>query len=320
MNPRSAQTRDTVLLSLAVVIGVLVPPAFALIGLPLAAAGVAGLAYRGRMANAIIAIVVGLVGVAALDVLSGIPPVDVIFMAPALAAVVAAVIALPRVSYQWVGALLVSVLAVADGTHEYVLMRVMNETPRIVVDQMVTMMSGNPGKNAAAVQANRQLADLLLQLLPMAYFFTAFLTGVAVILAIVWAARRSDRTVKVPRLSQLDLTPHVVWPFIVALLALAASNSSLPYKSVMWTVGLNLLLSVRALFALQGFGVSAGVLDRTGVGRGGRIFALAALAALDAFTFAISFVGLLDLWINFRHLPRDGATPQSPTTAMSDRL
>jgi len=104
------------------------------------------------------------------------------------------------------------------------------------------------------------------------------------------------------------------------LLALAVSNSSVPYASTMWIVGLNLLLSVRALFALQGFGVSAGVLDRTGVGRGVRIFALAALAALDAFTFAISFVGLLDLWINFRRLPRDGATPQSPTTAMSDRL
>jgi hypothetical protein len=64
------------------------------------------------------------------------------------------------------------------------------------------------------------------------------------------------------------------------------------------------------------------VLDRTGVGLGGRILAWAALAVLDAFsawTF-FSFVGLLDFWINFRRLPRDGATPQSPTTAMSDRL
>jgi hypothetical protein len=76
---------------------------------------------------------------------------------------------------------------------------------------------------------------------------------------------------------------------------------------------------VHTLFALQGLGVAAGVLDRTRVGRGVRIFALAALVALDTVTLAVSFAGLLDFWVNFRRLPRDGATPPSPSPAVSDR-
>ena len=318
MNARTAEIRDTLLLSTAVVFGVLLPPAIALVGLALAAAGIAGLTYRGRIGAAVVAILVGAIAVSVMDVVSGIPPVDLVFVVPALAATLGAVLALPRFDYQWVGALLVGVLTVAGAAHEYLLMRVMNETPKAIVDQVVNLMSTS-GSTTATAAADKQMSALLLQLLPMAYFFTAFLTGIAVILAIVWAAKRSGRTLTVPRLSMLDLTPHAVWPFIVALLALAISNTSIPYASILWVVGLNLLLSVRALFALQGFGVSAGVLDRTGVGLGVRILALAALAALDAFTFAISFVGLLDFWINFRRLPRDGASPQSPSMEMPDR-
>jgi hypothetical protein len=80
-------------------------------------------------------------------------------------------------------------------------------------------------------------------------------------------------------------------------------------------VGLNLVLCARTLFVLQGLSVSAGLLDRAGVGLGGRILALAALAALDALTLVVSFVGLLDFWVNFRRLPRDGVTPTASTQA-----
>ena len=74
-------------------------------------------------------------------------------------------------------------------------------------------------------------------------------------------------------------------------------------------VGLNLVLCVRTLFFLQGISVAAGVLDRAGVGLGGRILALAALAALDVPTFVLSFTGLLDFWVNIRRLPREGTAP-----------
>jgi hypothetical protein len=43
------------------------------------------------------------------------------------------------------------------------------------------------------------------------------------------------------------------------------------------------------------------------------------LVIVDLFTLAVSLVGLLDFWINFRRLPRDGATPPSPTAPTWDR-
>ena len=96
---------------------------------------------------------------------------------------------------------------------------------------------------------------------------------------------------------------------MAGLFLLAASYASFAGSSMLGVVGLNLVLCARTLFFLQGFSVAAGVLDRAGVGLGGRILALAVLAALDALTLVVSFTGLLDFWVNFRRLPRDGVTP-----------
>jgi hypothetical protein len=91
---------------------------------------------------------------------------------------------------------------------------------------------------------------------------------------------------------------------------LAAGRSGVSGAALLGVVGLNLVMCVRMLLLIQGLGVAAGTLDRIGVGLGVRILALAAFAALDAFTFGGSFVGLVDFWVNFRRLPRDGFTPE----------
>jgi len=148
----------------------------------------------------------------------------------------------------------------------------------------------------------------------MMYFVTGLVTAIAVIYGVAWAAKRSGRTVMVPPLARLDLSPHVLWPFVIGLFALAASYSPIAHAATWGTVGLNLVWCCGALFSLQGLGVSAGVLERTGVGPGVRILALAALAVIDAFLAGIplGFVGLVDFWVNFRRLPRDGVTRRHP--------
>ena len=150
---------------------------------------------------------------------------------------------------------------------------------------------------------------------PATYFESALVVGVLVIAAIAWAARRAGQEVNVPPLSHLDLTPHVLWAFVAGVLLLAASYGAFSASKAFAVVGLNLVLCARTLFVLQGLSVSAGLLDRTGVGLGVRILALAALAALDALTLVVSFIGLLDFWVNFRRLPRDGVTPAASTQA-----
>ncbi|MEI7815478.1 MAG: hypothetical protein WCJ13_11920, partial [Coriobacteriia bacterium] len=59
--------RDTSLLSVAVVLGALMAPQLAVVGLPIAAAGIAGLAYRGKVALAAVAAALGVGAVAALQ-------------------------------------------------------------------------------------------------------------------------------------------------------------------------------------------------------------------------------------------------------------
>jgi hypothetical protein len=229
---------------------------------------------------------------------------------------------LPRVDAQWVGAMLVAVIGAAGAARDFVYYRASGSSITSELAREIDRWAAQTAQAAASsgsAQALRETANMLLTLVPMMYFFTGLVTAVVVIAAIRWAANRSGRAVMVPTLSQLDLTPHILWPFIIGLFALAASYGPVANSGLWRAVGLNLVLCVRVLFALQGFGVAAGVLERTRVGPGGRILALAALAVLDVFTLAVSFIGLVDFWVNFRRLPRDGATPPSPAHAVSDR-
>ncbi len=309
MDARIPRIADSAMLFSAIVLGTALAPVIAFVGLPIAAAGIAALAYRGHIALAASAAAVGVVVVGMLNVS------DMAFIAPVIAAVVLTVVMLPKRSYQTVVAALVVVLALASMAADALLARskgitlsasISKDSQTLVAELTKAMGASAPADTLSAIKdAGRLIASAW----PSAYFQSAVIIGVLVVVAIVWAARRVERPLAVPPLSRLDLTPHVLWVFVVGLLLLAASYASFAGSSVLGVVGLNLVLCARTLFFLQGFSVAAGVLDRAGVGLGGRIFALAVLAVLDALTLVISFTGLLDFWVNFRRLPREGAAP-----------
>lgn len=312
MDTRIAGIRDTLLLCAAVVLGTVLAPQVAFFGLPVAAAGIAGLTYRGRTAFAASAAAAGVVavGVAHLS--------DVVFAAPVLAAVMLTVWVLPKRPVQVVAGALIAVLASASAGVDVLRARATGLTLSASVakdaDSLVAALAKSMGPSASADML-RQLHDTartIVSAWPSAYFQSAVIVGILVIAAIAWAARRTDRPVDIPPLSRVDITPHVLWAFVGGLLLLAASHGSFSAAGVVGVVGLNLVLCARTLFFLQGVSVSAGLLDRAGVGSGGRLFALAGLAVLDALTLVVSFTGLLDFWINFRRLPRDGAVPVVP--------
>ena len=315
MDTRIAGTRDTLLLCSAVVLGTVLAPAVSVVGLPLAAAGIAGLTYRGRITFAITAMVAGVVAVGVGR------PTDALFVAPVLLAVMLTVMLLPKRPVQYVAGALIAMLALANIGIDALLARAAGSTlPATVAkesDSLVAALAKSMGKSASA-DLLRQLHDaarMIASAWPSAYFQSAVFVGVLVIAAVTWAARKTDRQLDVPPLSRLDITPHVLWAFVGGLLLLAASYGSFAAAGSLGVVGLNLVLCARTLFFLQGASVSAGLLDRAGVGLGGRILALAALAALDALTLVVSFTGLLDFWINFRRLPRDGVAPVVPETS-----
>lgn len=295
------------MLFVSIVIGTALAPVFAFVGLPIAAAGIAGLAYRGRTALAAFAAAAGVVVVGVFNVS------DVVFVAPVLAAVVLTVVMLPKRSLQAVAAALVAVLVLANIAADALLARSQGTTLPATISQgsqtVVAEMTKAMGASAPAetLRALQDASRLIASAWPSAYFQAAVIVGVLVVVAVVWAARKVDRPLPVPPLSRLDLSPHILWVFVAGLFLLAASYASFAGSSTLGVVGLNLVLCARTLFFLQGFSVAAGLLDRAGVGLGGRILAMAVLAALDALTLVVSFTGLLDFWINFRRLPRDGA-------------
>lgn len=292
----------------AVLIGVAIVPFVAFVGLPLAAAGIAGLAYRG---HTMLAALAAAVGVAVVGVLGA---SDALYAAPVLAAVVLSVVLLPRRSFQAVAASLIGVLALANIAADEMLARSQGTTlpvaigveTKAIAAEMVKA-SGN-ALPAETLDTLNQAVALMASAWPSAYFQTAVIVGVLIVAAISWAARKADRPIGVPSLHQLDLSPHVLWVFVAGVFLVAASYGSFAGSAIMGVVGLNLVLCARTLLFLQGISVAAGMLHRTDVGLGGRILLLAVLAAIDAFTLVVSFTGLLDFWVNFRRMPRDGVT------------
>jgi len=309
---RTTSTRDVLLLVVATVLGTALTSSVAVFGLPIAASGIAGLTYRGRGIVAAASAGFGIVFA------SFLMPGGALYVAPIMLAVVLAVALLPKVSFQLVAGGLIGVFALTGAGFDALAARAAETTvPAALAKQsklITTEFIKSLGTDVSPdlVSRVKQSMQFALSALPSMYFAQAVLLAVLVVAAIAWAARRAGVSLDIPALSQLDITPHVLWVFVVGVFLLAASYGPFSASDTFGVVGLNLVLCAWPLFFLQGIGVAAGVLDRTGVGLGGRILALAALAALDTFTFAISFSGLLDFWINFRRLPRDGEMPAAP--------
>ena len=307
MDDSTTGIRDVTLLAVSVLLGIGLASLVPWLGLPIAAAGLAGLAYRQR---GMIAAGVSAVGVAAVALLG---VANVVFAAPAVTAVLIAITLLPRVDVQVVGAVLVGILTLAGIGFDFFALHAVGTTISAQAAKDTTeIMNGvikSLGSSATpeVVTSLKRTVVMMQQAVWSTYFESAVLVAILVIVAIAWSARRVGRPIALPRLAEVDLSLHILWPFVVGVFALAISYGSYPWASAAGIVGLNLVLCSRTLFFIQGMSVAAGVLERTRVGRGGRILALAALAALDALTFAVTFAGLLDFWINFRKLPRDGA-------------
>jgi hypothetical protein len=298
--------RDATLLAVSVVLGIGLTAVMPLLGLPIAAAGLAGLAYRRRL---LLAAAVSSAGVAAVAVLS---LANVVFAVPAVTVVLLAITLLPNVDVQVVGAMLVLVLTGAAIGYDFVVDRAMGTTiPAQVAKDTALMMNSfvkalGTSASPDVIAQLRSSMLLMQQAIWSTYFETAVIIAVLVIIAVAWAARRLGQPLNVPRLKDIDLSPHVLWPLVVGVFGLAASHGTFAWASLAGIVGLNLAMCARTLLFIQGMGVSAGVLDRSRIGSFGRIAGLIALALLDALTFAVTFAGLVDFWVNFRKLPRDG--------------
>lgn len=309
--PGPSNTRDAVLLSGAVLLGGLVVPVMPAIGFPLAAAGLAALFFRGRVILAAVA-----AGVAVAFGTFMAPP-DAVLLSPAFVALLFMVggsqqrPALRSVTILTIvfaaGSLASTALAAwFRGTTFLALTR---QNAEAAVGAFADA-AGGVGDDGMLFGVDPDvLADTMFRLWPVDYFASSLIAAVLAVAAIGWAARRSGVEVeRLPRLDALDLSPHVLWPFIAAFAFLAAGRV-VEDSEVATTAGLNLLLGVRLLLLAQGLGVVSAFYHRVGLGKWARGTGYVLLGIADSVVPLVSVVGLIDFWANFRKLPREDSSP-----------
>lgn len=120
----------------------------------------------------------------------------------------------------------------------------------------------------------------------------------------------SGPVLRVPQISLFDAPLWLVGVLALAVLGLGVSFANVPEAQLIRTVSVTLFLSVRIIFMIQGFAVALGLLNRWHVGCIGRI-AIIMIALWLEVMFVMSIIGLIDVWANFRKLPRDGSRAEA---------
>ncbi|MDF1541997.1 MAG: DUF2232 domain-containing protein [Anaerosomatales bacterium] len=308
--PDLSHTRDGVLLSAAVVLGGFLAPVLPAIGFPMAAAGLAGLVYRGRVTLAALA------GGMAVAFGTFMAPYDAALLVPAFVALLFAIGGMQRRTALANVTLLTAAIA-AGSLASAVLYAWLQGTTFLAITlesaqsavAVFVEAAGGAGADGMLFGVDAEvLADTMFRLWPVDYFASALLAAVLSVAVAGWAASRTGATVqRLPRLDAVDLSLHVLWPFIGAFVFLAAGRV-MSDGTTATTVGLNLLLGTRLLLLAQGLGVVAAFYRRIGLGRVARGLGYVLLVLADSVMPLVSIVGLIDFWANFRKLPREDST------------
>ena len=278
--------RDTILLSLACLGGAILAVPLPLVGLPMIAAALAGLVYMERM---IAAVAISVLSSAVVGLI--LTTTELLAIIPAITAILLAIVALRRHDPYAVIVCLAPVLAGSFAARD------------LVIPWLAGQVYTELARETLAVAAE------------------AFVAAIPVVLAILWAARRAGVKLKgSPGIANLDFSPHMLWPLVLAL-ALGASGRIWNIGDGMWTdLGFGLLLATKVILFLQGFAVVAFFLKPMNIGRRVLFFVGVLAFIIDGPTWIVSIVGLLDFWLNFRKLNREGASDSQSSEALNNSL
>lgn len=132
--------------------------------------------------------------------------------------------------------------------------------------------------------------------------FTAVFVVAGVGLAGAWVGVSLRR---LPALVILDLDPRAAVLPILAIALLAAGRLPVGAAPTLELVGKNLLVVARWVFFFQGLAVFAGLYQRAKFARPLRALGFVLAGVTEALFPGVSLLGLADIWLNLRRLPRD---------------
>jgi hypothetical protein len=296
--------RDAVLLSLACISGAFIAPIIPVVGLPLCAAGLGGLIFRGHKTAATMTAVV------ATALSAWIRPADVISVGIALAAIAVAAGRLRR-SDVYVNALwFAPAIGAGLGTAEYISARLegLSFTRYLATagEQTSALLGTSGSIGGIPVE---ELTETMLRLAPSVYLLLGAAVAVPSLFALVWAAQRAGAVIRqTPDLARVDYSLHVLWPVVIGVGFLAAGRFLGGVDGSATTIGMNLLIVMRVVLLVQGMALVAAMLKRAGMRGAGFVAGLVVAFVVDSATWLVSIFGLSDFWINFRRIKRDSTT------------
>jgi hypothetical protein len=297
------------LLSVATIAAGFVVPVIPYLGLPLAAFTLGWLAYRfGEAPAAVLAVVAAgcvaafgpsVLGTSALDglfvgvALLGVGPVAASALRKYPALNVAAALALAITVAFLVAPIGAQTLTEAIGAWKQIL--------------AALAASGSVNDPAALRTATSALLVQMSVTWPATSFYTMGV-GTAIGVSLVGRAGRSlgQDVHRYGPLADIDVSFHVVWPTILGLACAAAGSLWSHAPAVLAGIGSNLLMLVRPFLFLQGAAVFAALYRRSGAGRFARVTGYVLMFMTEVFVPLISVLGVVDLFMNLRKLPRGG--------------
>lgn len=174
---------------------------------------------------------------------------------------------------------------------------------------MVSVAQDAAGTGIQAELIVRQIAPMLKALWPFTYVASAGMDALAAGIGSYLMYVRTSGIPRVPAIVAFDMPMWPVGVLIASILGLSASLSGFPGAEVLLSVSVTALMSVRFIFAIQGFAVVLTFANRFRFGCLGRTLLLVLSIWLETMFFIVSIVGLIDVWANFRKLTRG---PQEP--------
>lgn len=169
---------------------------------------------------------------------------------------------------------------------------------------MVSVAQDAAGTGIQAELIVRQIAPVLKALWPFTYVASAGMDALAAGIGSYLMYVRTSGIHRVPAIVAFDMPMWPVGVLIASILGLSASLSGFPGAEVLLSVSVTALMSVRFIFAIQGFAVVLTFANRFRFGCLGRTLLLVLSIWLETMFFIVSIVGLIDVWANFRKLTR----------------
>lgn len=180
---------------------------------------------------------------------------------------------------------------------------------------MVSVAQDAAGTGIQAELIVRQIAPVLKALWPFTYVASAGMDALAAGIGSYLMYVRTSGIPRVPAIAAFDMPMWPVGVLIASILGLSASLSGFPGAEVLLSASVTALMSVRFIFAIQGFAVVLTFANRFRFGCLGRTLLLVLSIWLETMFFIVSIVGLIDVWANLRGVPRNLRQTRKKCTA-----